>query len=53
MLDELLPKATGREAMLEKKKLRNDYHKKRDDSPEMDSESLMGGGGDDFQVTML
>jgi len=51
VLDELLPKATGREATMEKKKIRNDYHKKKDDSPEPDADSFMGGN-DDFQTRL-
>ncbi|CAG8525913.1 492_t:CDS:2, partial [Paraglomus occultum] len=47
VLDELLPKATGREAMIEKKKARN-AHYRREASPdlELDDDALLGG--DDF-----
>ena len=49
LMDELLPKATGREAMIEKKAARREAAKERDASPDMNR--LIGGGdvmgGDD------
>mmetsp|Transcript_36864 Transcript_36864/g.94261 ORF Transcript_36864/g.94261 Transcript_36864/m.94261 type:complete len:312 (-) Transcript_36864:429-1364(-) len=56
LLDELLPKATGREAMLEKKAARREDARQRDTSPEMNR--LIGGGdimgGDDsFQAAKM
>jgi len=56
-LDEMLPKATGREAMVEKKMARREDAKAREGSPEMTTVGfgggdVMGGGGnDDFQAT--
>ena len=49
VMDELLPKATGREAMLEKKALRREQARAREDSPELLKEKDVMGGGDDFQ----
>lgn len=49
LLEELAPKATGREAMIEKKLLRRAERKAREDSPEM-KESDVLGGGDDFEA---
>lgn len=49
LMDELLPKATGREAMLEKKALRREQARAREDSPENFKEKDVMGGGDDFQ----
>lgn len=46
--EELVPKATGREAMIEKKHQKAEYTRKQDDSPEHDDSYLMGGG-DSFQ----
>jgi len=51
VLDELLPKATGKEALIEKKKLRNEQHKRKDDSPEMNEDDLMGGS-DNFHARL-
>lgn len=48
VFDEMLPKATGREALLEKKALRREQARAREDSPEMKERDVMGGG-DDFQ----
>lgn len=50
VLDEILPKATGREALLEKKKAIREAHKAREWSPEPMRESDMMGGGDDFKA---
>lgn len=49
VLEELVPKATGREAMIEKRKVRREEAKAREDSPEMVRERDVLGGGDDFQ----
>lgn len=49
LMDELLPKATGREALLEKKALRREQARAREDSPEVFRERDVMGGGDDFQ----
>ncbi len=49
VIDELLPKATGREALLEKKALRREQARNREDSPEIMKERDVMGGGDDFQ----
>jgi hypothetical protein len=49
LMDELLPKATGREALLEKKALRREQARTREDSPEIFREKDVMGGGDDFQ----
>lgn len=50
-LEELVPKATGREAMLEKRRAQTAYHR-RERSPdvELPEHTLMGtGGGDDYK----
>lgn len=44
VLDELLPKATGREAMTEKKRVRAEKKRDRELSPEIKESVLMGGG---------
>lgn len=49
LMDELLPKATGREALIEKKALRREQARAREDSPEIFRERDVMGGGDDFQ----
>lgn len=49
LMDELLPKATGREALIEKKALRREQARARQDSPEIFRERDVMGGGDDFQ----
>lgn len=49
VLEELVPKATGREAMIEKRKVRREEAKAREDSPELVREKDVLGGGDDFQ----
>jgi hypothetical protein len=49
LVDELLPKATGREALIEKKALRREQARAREDSPEIYREKDVMGGGDDFQ----
>ncbi|KAH6584518.1 hypothetical protein BASA61_007418 [Batrachochytrium salamandrivorans] len=47
LLDEIAPKETGREAMLQKRYTRNAYHKQeRDLDPEIPDDVLMGGGSD-------
>ncbi|KAL5457582.1 hypothetical protein EMCRGX_G034855 [Ephydatia muelleri] len=46
VLDELLPKATGREAMIEKKRVRAEKKRDRELSPEIKESVLMGGGGE-------
>ncbi|KAF9976963.1 hypothetical protein BGZ73_007367 [Actinomortierella ambigua] len=51
-LEELVPKATGREAMLEKRKAQTEYHR-RERSPGVElSEQDMMGGGDDFRSAL-
>ncbi|KAG0270420.1 hypothetical protein DFQ27_007572 [Actinomortierella ambigua] len=51
-LEELVPKATGREALLEKRKAQTEYHR-RERSPGVElSEQDMMGGGDDFRSAM-
>lgn len=49
-LEELVPKATGREAMLEKRRAQTAYHR-RERSPdvELPEHALMGTGGDDYK----
>ena len=48
VMEELVPKATGREAMIEKRRAQNAYHKaERDIDPEVAESDLMGG--DDFR----
>lgn len=49
LLDELLPKETGRERLLEKKSLRREQARLREDSPEIIREQEIMGGGDDFK----
>ncbi|KAJ7541778.1 hypothetical protein O6H91_10G076000 [Diphasiastrum complanatum] len=49
LLDELLPKETGRERIFEKRTIRKEMIKARDNSPEMLSEKDILGGGDDIQ----
>ncbi|KAI9294165.1 hypothetical protein K502DRAFT_342654 [Neoconidiobolus thromboides FSU 785] len=51
LLEELVPKATGREAMIEKKRMKAAYTK-RENSPDvvLDDKELMGG--DDFYSTL-
>eukprot|EP00243_Klebsormidium_subtile_P002988 TRINITY_DN16122_c0_g1_i1.p1 TRINITY_DN16122_c0_g1~~TRINITY_DN16122_c0_g1_i1.p1 ORF type:complete len:391 (-),score=92.91 TRINITY_DN16122_c0_g1_i1:91-1263(-) len=49
LLDEMLPKATGREAALEKKAARREQQRGREDSPELMRDKDLLGGGDDFQ----
>ncbi|KAF9409818.1 hypothetical protein BGZ94_001840 [Podila epigama] len=53
-LEELVPKATGREAILEKRRAQTAYHR-RERSPdvELPEDVLMGTGGDDDYKTML
>ncbi|KAG0253608.1 hypothetical protein BG011_006258 [Mortierella polycephala] len=49
VMEELVPKATGREAMLEKKRAQNAYHRQeRSPDVELPEQDLMGGG-DDFK----
>lgn len=47
LLDEMLPKATGREAMIEKKAARREAARARDDSPDHVSRSMDIMGDDD------
>ena len=49
LMDELLPKATGRERLLEKKAIRREDARNREDSPEIFKERDIMGGGDDFK----
>eukprot|EP00850_Spirogloea_muscicola_P004953 SM000022S07167 [mRNA] locus=s22:305184:307292:+ [translate_table: standard] len=51
-MDELLPKATGREALLEKKAIRREQSRARDVSPELMREKDLLGGGDDFKARL-
>ncbi|KAJ3126627.1 hypothetical protein HK100_010149 [Physocladia obscura] len=48
-LEELVPKATGREAQLEKKKSINSFHKQERDTEIAFKESDLMGGGDSFK----
>jgi len=48
LLEELLPKSTGREALIEKKALRREQARAREVSPEIFRERDVMGGGDDF-----
>ncbi|GBG68584.1 hypothetical protein CBR_g3129 [Chara braunii] len=48
VLDELLPKATGREALIEKKKLRREQRRQREESPELMKERDVMGDGEGF-----
>ncbi|KAJ3416633.1 hypothetical protein HDV05_000915 [Chytridiales sp. JEL 0842] len=51
-LEELVPKASGREAQIEKRKAINSYHKQeRDIDVEMNESDLLGGG-DSFQAAL-
>ncbi|KAJ3298847.1 hypothetical protein HDU79_005219 [Rhizoclosmatium sp. JEL0117] len=47
-LDELVPKATGREAQLEKRKAQNAFHKQERDYDVSLNDSDLMGGGDSF-----
>eukprot|EP00250_Pteridium_aquilinum_P033108 c5207_g1_i1 orf=158-1114(+) len=49
LLDELLPKATGRERLLEKKSVRREEARQREESPELLREQDIMGGSDDFK----
>lgn len=53
-LEELVPKATGRDAVIEKRRAQTAYHRmERDDGMEVPDSVLMGTGGDDsYQVRM-
>ncbi|KAJ3068992.1 hypothetical protein HDU98_007918 [Podochytrium sp. JEL0797] len=51
-LEELAPKATGREAQLEKKKAVNAYHKQERDTDLAIKDSDLMGGGDSFSAHM-
>jgi len=44
--EELVPKATGREALIEKKKMKREIARQADDSPERSDADLIGGGND-------
>jgi len=48
--EELVPKATGREALIEKKKAQRAYNKSGDDSPEHNERDLLGGSSDFSQM---
>lgn len=52
VLDELLPKATGRERMLEKRAINREQARGRKESPELANEKDLMGGGDDFRVRL-
>ncbi|MCO5574795.1 hypothetical protein L7F22_028587 [Adiantum nelumboides] len=49
LIDELLPKATGREVRFEKKLLRKEEGRKREESPELLKDQDIMGGNDDFK----
>lgn len=49
LVDELLPKATGRERLLEKKFIRKEEARQREESPELLREQDIMGGSDDFK----
>ena len=49
-MEELVPKATGREAMMEKKAGRREEKRMRESSPEPVKEKDLMGGDDDFQT---
>eukprot|EP00897_Mesotaenium_endlicherianum_P008562 jgi/Mesen1/7734/ME000407S06969 len=51
VIDELLPKATGREAKVEQKAMRRQAAREREVSPEMRERDIMGGG-DDFKARL-
>lgn len=51
-LDELLPKATGRDRMLEKRAINREQVRGRKESPELANEKDLMGGGDDFHVRL-
>lgn len=52
VLEELAPKSTGREAMLEKRRAINEYHR-RERSPDVElSEKDMMGTGDDYKSAL-
>ncbi|KAL2632643.1 hypothetical protein R1flu_004122 [Riccia fluitans] len=52
VLDDLLPKATGRERVMEMKAIRREQARAREDSPELMKERDVMGGGDDFQLRL-
>lgn len=49
LIDELIPKATGKERLLEKRSIRKEQACLREESPEILREQDMMGGGDDFK----
>lgn len=49
LMDELLPKVTGRERLLEKKFIRKEEARLREESPELLREQDIMGGSDDFK----
>ncbi|BBN05546.1 hypothetical protein MPTK1_3g14060 [Marchantia polymorpha subsp. ruderalis] len=49
LLDDILPKATGRERQMEMKAIRREQARAREDSPELMKEKDVMGGGEDFQ----
>ncbi|RIA90793.1 hypothetical protein C1645_737622 [Glomus cerebriforme] len=51
ILDELVPKKTGREAMIEKKRTKNAYYR-REESPDVELNDKDLIGGDDFQSSL-
>lgn len=53
VMEELVPKKTGRERMLEKKKMKGAYARAdRDDSPERNESEMMGGSSDSFRAAV-
>lgn len=50
LVEEMLPRATGREARLEDRAARRAERREREASPEMMREKDVLGGGDDFQT---
>ncbi|EFJ23323.1 hypothetical protein SELMODRAFT_442887 [Selaginella moellendorffii] len=52
VMDELLPKATGKDRLLEKKAIQREKNRNRDLSPEPMRETDLMGGGDDFKMML-
>jgi len=52
VLDELLPKATGRERMLEKRVINREQARGREESPELANDKDLMGGGDNFRARL-
>lgn len=52
VLDELLPKATGRERMVEKRAINREQARGREESPELAHDKDLMDGGDDFRARL-